>query len=474
MADFLTRLAERTLGMAPVVQPLITSVFAPEPANHLPGLEYEGEAPASSGDLYRAKSPPAVEMPPARDTLKEVSQDLAISERGEHGTNPRITSPDPSGTSDVSPEPYHPARPSTSERSITSARDDQSSIALTVPKPPRRVPDAVEPDLSDANTVSGREDQRNLASAVPGALPRMPESRPGSSHPGDSDSSDYKLMTGKEDQRHPSRATARHPQTPPEDATMTQEQEQRSNVVPTLPGRSQTIPDEPELLHPAGSGPTRRGVNTGSPRPVWSENIPLGPPLAENESGTRHRSEAGPTPSVWDAPAERPEDATMTQEQEQRSNVVPTMPGRSQTIPDEPEIPEKPELVHPVRTLLDPVQGATLPPRPSLGTQGSLDANEGTIESKVIPDRPAAPDAAPVAPRMVRPRLKPHVERGPQEPRVDAPESSAPTVRVAIGRIEVRAITPPPSPFPQQAAPARPAPTLSLDDYLKQRNREQR
>jgi hypothetical protein len=467
MADFLTRLAERTLGMAPVVQPLITSVFAPEPANHLPGLEYEGEVPASSGDLYRAKSPPAVKTPPARDTLKEVSRDLAMSEK-EHGANARITSPHPSGTSDVSPEPHRPAGSSTSERRITSTQENQSSVALTAPKPPRRVPDAFQPDLSDANSVSGREDQRDVASAVPGALPRTPESRRGSSHPGESDSSDHKIMTGEEDQRHPFRVTARHPQTPPEDATITQKQEQRSNVVPTMPGRSQTILDEPELLYPAGSGPTRRGMNAGSPRLVLSENIPLGPPLAEDESGTHHRTEAGPTPSALDAPTGQPEDATMTQEQGERSSVAPAMPGRSQKIPDEPE------LLYPVRTILDPVQGATVPPRLSPGIRASLDANEGTIESKGIPDRPAALDAPPVAPRMIRPRKKSHVERGWQEPRVDAPEATAPTIRVAIGRIEVRAITPPPSPLAQQTAPARPAPTLSLDDYLKQRNGEQR
>jgi hypothetical protein len=45
--------------------------------------------------------------------------------------------------------------------------------------------------------------------------------------------------------------------------------------------------------------------------------------------------------------------------------------------------------------------------------------------------------------------------------------SSTPTIRVTIGRIDVRAITPPaPPPRPKQA---RPGPTLSLDDYARQR-----
>jgi hypothetical protein len=58
---------------------------------------------------------------------------------------------------------------------------------------------------------------------------------------------------------------------------------------------------------------------------------------------------------------------------------------------------------------------------------------------------------------------------------VAAVEAPAPTIRVAIDRIEVRAITPPPSmPPAERIAPTRSGPELSLDDYLKQRNGGQR
>jgi hypothetical protein len=53
------------------------------------------------------------------------------------------------------------------------------------------------------------------------------------------------------------------------------------------------------------------------------------------------------------------------------------------------------------------------------------------------------------------------------------PSSSPATVRVTIGRVEVRAV-PPPESFPPSASPARRGPALSLDDYLKQRNEGQR
>ena len=50
------------------------------------------------------------------------------------------------------------------------------------------------------------------------------------------------------------------------------------------------------------------------------------------------------------------------------------------------------------------------------------------------------------------------------------PEShDAPTIKVTIGRIEVRAVTPTPTP-PAPVKAQRSQPTLSLDDYLKQRN----
>lgn len=54
------------------------------------------------------------------------------------------------------------------------------------------------------------------------------------------------------------------------------------------------------------------------------------------------------------------------------------------------------------------------------------------------------------------------------------PEPSFPssTIRVTIGRVEVRAIMPP-SP-PTRTKPTRPGPTLSLEDYLKQRNKGQK
>jgi hypothetical protein len=50
---------------------------------------------------------------------------------------------------------------------------------------------------------------------------------------------------------------------------------------------------------------------------------------------------------------------------------------------------------------------------------------------------------------------------------------AGPTIRVSIGRVEVRAIMPPPPSAPR-TKPARRGPTLSLDGYLQRRNGGQR
>ena len=55
----------------------------------------------------------------------------------------------------------------------------------------------------------------------------------------------------------------------------------------------------------------------------------------------------------------------------------------------------------------------------------------------------------------------------PPAERDESPEQTQ-TIRVTIGRIYVRAVTAP-APQDQRRAPARPAPQLSLADYLKQR-----
>jgi hypothetical protein len=67
--------------------------------------------------------------------------------------------------------------------------------------------------------------------------------------------------------------------------------------------------------------------------------------------------------------------------------------------------------------------------------------------------RPSGPPLVPIQPRVA-------AEEG-------RPRDETPTIHVSIGRVEVRAVQPPPKPRRAE----RPAPSLSLDEYLKRYGR---
>jgi hypothetical protein len=352
MEDFLTRLAERTLGAAPVVQPLIASMFVSEPTGHSLDLERNSEAAMSSGDLDRAQAPSAKETPPARDAPTRRPEGTAVDRQGHHGNSPPATPGHHQSTYDTQPEPHRLAKPALAERRVIPTREEQRSLSLVMAKRPQRTSDAQPEPRRDAETAS----------------------------------LEHRVIPEQEDQQ---------------------------NLSPgTLEPHQRTL-DRPELFHAAESGPTRRDVDTVSSDRVLPEDLSSDPSAAEGAS--------------------------------------------DQAIP------------RPIRTLIEHGRGATLPPEPSPDTQGSI------LESEAVLNHPAPLDALLVTPGTIRPQLNGHVERDPWEPRMAAPEPPAPTIRVAIGRIEVRAITPPPTPpARQRATPARPGPALSLDDYLKRRNGGQR
>jgi hypothetical protein len=73
-------------------------------------------------------------------------------------------------------------------------------------------------------------------------------------------------------------------------------------------------------------------------------------------------------------------------------------------------------------------------------------------------------------PVIAKPQVTPRIElAAPAAVQPPTARELTPTIRVTIGRIEVRAIMPPSPPAPSSTS-ARPAPALSLDAYLKQRS----
>jgi hypothetical protein len=126
-------------------------------------------------------------------------------------------------------------------------------------------------------------------------------------------------------------------------------------------------------------------------------------------------------------------------------------------------------MLHSTMALAERARVTVEAPALPSGTGDPLETREVTSKFEIVPAHRAAQGAAPViVPRIVRHQPDKRQENSLGEAHVLAPEPPAPTIKVAIGRIEVRAVTPP-APA-QRETPAKPGPLLSLDDYLTQRN----
>lgn len=239
---------------------------------------------------------------------------------------------------------------------------------------------------------------------------------------------------GQGDQRHsppaePGRTSRRTPEAQPRphhpakagsaERRITPTEQDGWGIPPDKAKRSQGAPEaQTETSHPAGSSPTRRDEAVSTVPRVSNGYLSSGSPVTED-------APVQATPRLVGTRAER----------DRRDRIAP---------------------------------------RPtSPGTEDPPVAHSGILETaKAAPDHSAPPDGpSPLAPRMIRPQADAPTQTGPQEPRVATPEPPAPTIRVSVGRVEVRAITPPPA---QRETPTQTSPTLSLDDYLRQHKGGQR
>jgi len=136
------------------------------------------------------------------------------------------------------------------------------------------------------------------------------------------------------------------------------------------------------------------------------------------------------------------------------------------------------------------VPGRLTPPLPGPGGRDadprSATADEGRYLSASLgsaaessgddrrPGRHAPTDTA-VAPADTAPPFgRADALRPPRDPVLDAAGTVAPTVHVTIGRVEVRALVQATPSTPPREAPGRRGASLSLADYLRQRNAERR
>jgi len=132
-------------------------------------------------------------------------------------------------------------------------------------------------------------------------------------------------------------------------------------------------------------------------------------------------------------------------------------------------------VTHPIQALLEwmepePLRPQTVAPKTKVTEESPESASPAILQADTHGIQTGRKVLRPSEPVTVHPVTGPYREPMPSESRRMEQESpsSSPTVRVTIGRIEVRAVMAPAPPSPQRSLPA--APRLSLEDYLKQRD----
>jgi hypothetical protein len=404
MADYLTRLVERTLGLFPTVRPDVPPTFAMETAELAPYDAPDGYPPQRHGSALHPESSERSEeaTPLARDEDQ-------WPDKGERGYDPppststgdraEIEHPT-AGPGRADDEP--PRSPEEHQRRSTPTPPDAAVPGATKPEGPNIFPDLHEaapsrppPRLDESPTGSsgspislGESPTRPL---VPGA---RPTERTGTNHPGtDHDQRDTKQgKTGAERGQTGVAVSAGH----------------RGAESSSAQGRAAPPAEAP----PVEATVLGRGARLDLARPTVMDQ-----PFSQS-AGQEERDRA----IGWEQRERTPEPSGST------ADATDAVDARG-------------------RPLAEPA--------------ASSDRAERSYEP---PDRPV--HGTPLVPVADSPRARPAAGRvvAPHEREV-AKEAPSPTVRITIGRVEVRAVIPEPA---QPPPVARPEPALSLEDYLRQ------
>jgi len=250
-------------------------------------------------------------------------------------------------------------------------------------------------------------------------------------------------------------------------------------VARSLAPAAQISPRLPSFFEP----PQPPGIETGAT------------PWLESEGSDGDRDGVGSVPAPAAAPATavpRSEARPQTAAQEPGGRSPPgdatgAPPYRGRQIPPGAPLsvetvvgdlaPEPSSLPGPVQPLVEPRAGEPAAPGPARYTpvEPAMPGWE-TLPPETPPPAAQALPTREGATIVARPRTRLAQPAGPVPAEGERPASrpeSPPTIRVTIGRVEVRAVMPPapePAPTLGESAPPRHAPRLSLDDYLKQRS----
>lgn len=406
MSDFLQRIAERTLGAAPVVQPMIAPIFAP-------GLTTADSTPTLLEVDEFVESPSPASRQPRRETIRTVHQSPSPVARA---SEPRV--PQPALIYEQRPLAHTNSRTLLPQTDQKSDIGEKSEVPRTViargPLPaPLNVPE--KPISHEQQSVVSDEDTA-ISDIIVAGRPSVPTTN-----------------AGNRIEDRPASIIIRQ-QAPLSNAYQPGPSVQSSLDIPTRATQQKYVSSQAPEQFAAAIPSTETG---GLPSIVHEQGLTL--PVQQEDRNNREQPEL-----YDDASVIRQRDLSITVSEEHRIESSSQQPLLSEG------------------TRQPSIEQGLLVPQPQPGSfqqppVQTIPTYQGAIPISHVPHQPSG-EAIPrgIDQRMVN-------EREVQQ------ETS--TIRVTIGRVDVRAITTPPAPL--RPKPTRSSPALSLEQYAQQ-NRERR
>lgn len=460
MSDYLSSLVARSLRREPACEPRRPQMF--EPRQETPGAHFVGESSewpspeesfqAAASETTLSTTPPLPGTPP----LNEADGGPLDEPRTEAPARTFVTAPprDAGGEPDARPSHRH-----TGSHDVPRASATHSPLNATPDSQPVRTrpsegtsPAPVRQEQSAHPVATVRESSPHIVARL--AETRTPEHEPSAAP----DISPAREVFGRPPAPRSTYETAADMHGQEEAVTP----RPGAPLRPHAPTRPQSSHDSSSLFEPEG-GNSHAPVSDEPQTVVASSHAPSLRPLATADEGVLTNLQAPPRhgvgAEVLDEGGREQTSAVAAQRVGRVESKVPT------TVVDVEAIPRP-------RTSM-----------PSRRSESSTGSSSETPSDGVLQSRTAAPSAE-VRPAPAQPRV-PNVEvaspaqadrafnvrgsevgfEGVRSAAGELRREAAPVIEVTIGRIEVRAVTPPAPPQPTRRR--QEPPKMSLDDYLR-------
>lgn len=424
MADYLTRLVERTLGLSPTVRPDIPPAFAPE-AGEIAPYDAPGLRPSPGSTLVTRRTDASRQRqelpdrpgPPERpvDDVPVASGEDEGPGAGERGYGV------PSSTAGDAAERSEASLARGAGSSAKSSREEREEIQDRLPGPLR---DGVEP------RADPEEHRRRPAATPPGSV--VPDETP---------------------EPEGSGALPDLHRTPPPEPPV--------DVAENLVGASDSS---------TGLDERHAGQSSSGARQTGRSGTDFKETDAERSKTGTHQRETGVTAASRERGAQMPGVRAHATPPAAEATVpdrrARSGPARS-TAPDRPISPAVGPEGRDPRVEREEHERTPEPSVPAANARGRSPTQPATSGRAEHPSGPPA-RPGPEAPLVsVAGRQRATAASGlvaAHREREAAKATSSPTIRITIGRVEVRAVAPEPAQPPPVASPG---PALSLEDYLK-------